>query len=765
MSLSAAIAASLKTMTMAPAFEAELLTKDRTKAKNRNEGVWWDYKEIVDLSKDADVSKLARHVLAFHNANGGAICVGIDNKFNVRGVSTNDAADTKLVNDKLRRYVGPRLGVFQDTIELSSGKVIWIIFVPPRGEKLPVAVQRDAPVDPTNGKIAYKRNTFFLRVGDESKACQDPIDIYSLFTNVDASQQEAYALDVDEPYFRLLAPHCERFFGRSKVMEKVRESLQLRHPVISLDGLGGVGKSAIAIELARQFYDAREYEFLISLSAKSRVWQGHVVSRVAGFSGFSEFLGVIAHSLGLPPKATMDEMKSDILDAMKDVRGLVLIDNIEDVKDEQVIRFLCREVPHPVKVLVTSRIGRDMGDLSVPIPEMDEIEATDLFQFELERQGYARKQNDGGAIKAMVEATGGVPLALKWGASIAAKRESLQAAVDSFQGAPILKQEFLTFCFTTMFEELSANARDIALLNPYLGSSWTLPILSIALDISEETVLHALTELEGRGIVFQKSTIPGEMPGLLPLTKEFLAIQSKQNAKLEETVDSRLADALGETNPLVAGLDPTKRAEILTNAIEKKIAEKNLDVADRLAKFLVELLDGTENYKGQFLAGQILYLKGEHSAGKELMLQALAKLDTSEAASLDLAFGHLLLEATSKQDRHEGALHLAHVAAKGSELSPQIARRVVELLIRQNDAKSIRMLLSVRHKPVTSVQIARALYGKSLLENKQLQFEIGPPLIEIFEEASASKSTELSATERREFGAIAKSLVETLPRG
>ncbi len=180
MSLSAAITASLKRWALDPAFEGELLTKDKTKAKNRNEGEWWDYKEMIDISKDVDVAKLARHVLAFHNAKGGAICFGIDNKYVVKGILPSDVVDTKRVNDKLRSFVGPRVKVFQETVELANGRVIWIIFVAGavRGE-LPVAAQRDAPVDPNTGKSAYKKNTFFLRVGDESKNCQDPIDIYS----------------------------------------------------------------------------------------------------------------------------------------------------------------------------------------------------------------------------------------------------------------------------------------------------------------------------------------------------------------------------------------------------------------------------------------------------------------------------------------------------------------------------------------------------------------------------------------------------------
>lgn len=762
MSLAAVITASLKKMAMDSAFEAELLTKDKTKAKNRNEGQWWDYKEQLEVSNPFGIAKLARHVLAFHNAKGGAICIGIDDNYVVKGIPASDAVDTKRVNDKLKAYVGPRVKVFQETIELANGRVIWIVFVPGvAANQLPVASQRDAPFDTSSNKSLFKKNTFFLRVDDESKACQDPIDIYSLFTDVDASQQEAYALDIDEPYFRLLAPHCEQFIGRREVLDEVRKALQLRHPVVSLDGLGGVGKSAVAIELARQFYDGRDYEFLISLSAKSRVWQGSVMSRVAGFSGITEFLETIATSLDLPPQVSMDDTKAAILDAMRGVRGLLLIDNIEDVADDQVISFLYREVPDPVKVLVTSRISRNMGSLSVPVPEMEEDEAIQLFEIELKRQGYCRKVTDSAAIRSIVKFTGGIPLALKWSASIAAKSGSLRTAEDAFKGAPIEKREFLDFCFTTMFDELEVNGRNVALLYPYLGTNWTLPILSIALDIPEEEVVRALDELENRGVVFRKGVQAEDMPGVLPLTKEFLAIKVRNNAALEEAVDARLADALGQANPLVANLDTQKGQEVLAGAIERKIAKGDLVAADRLAKLMAQQTNGAENKKAQFYAGQILYMKDQAGAGKEMMQAVLKEMSESpERTALDLTLGMLLLEAASKQDRAEGALQLTRLVAKGSEVALQALGKVTDILMRNGDISSVRLLLSVQHKASAAAAIAKAFDRSTLAQNSQQQHEIGPPLKEIFEEAAKAKASEITPAERQRFTTFAQNLAK-----
>lgn len=765
MSLSTAILNSLKTLGVSPNLEAELLTADKTKAKNRNETEFWDYKETVDLTKEKDVSKLARQVLAFHNAGGGALFFGIDDMYVVKGIYLHQTLDSKALNEKLRGYVGPRVKVFQDFLPVKGERGIWIVFIPAKTD-LPVAIQKDGPIDDKTGKSDIKRNTFYLRSGDESKACQDPIDICSLFTNVDASQHEAYSLDVDEPYFRLLSPHCERFIGRFNVMDQIREALALRHPVVSLDGLGGVGKSAVAIELAKQFYEAKEYAFIISLSAKSKVWQGQVVTRVAGFSGFSEFLQLLAHTLSLTPNDDVEALELDVIKAMEGLNGLILVDNIEDVKDELILRFLFRNVPDPVKVLVTSRVDRGMGALSVPIPEMVEEEARDLFEFELSRQGYQRKVGDTSAIRAIVETTGRIPLALKWSAAIAARKSSLAAAEKVFHGAPLVKQEFLAFCFTTMFDGLSANSKRVALLNPYLESNWTLPILSIALDISEEEILSSLSELEHRGVVFARANGIGDMPGLLPLTKDFLGIKAKHEGSLEATADARLAAALGDANPLVAGLDPKKRVEVLINAVRRKIDENKLGEAERLANFLHQILNGSENHAGKFLVGQILFLKGSKSHGKDLMNQALVGTvgSSPQALYFESTLGQLLIAADSRQDRHDGCLLLIKVATKGEEISPNMASLVVENLMRQNDLANMRIFLSVRHKAVVSLQIARAIEHAGVAKSPQWQFEIGPGLIEVFEEASKIKSSDITDYERSRFSTFAANLTKTFKK-
>ncbi len=763
MSLAAAINSSLRTGAMNPDFINHLLTRDKMRAKNKNETEYWDYKETIDVSSPEDVAKLAKRVLGFHNNKGGAIIYGISDDFIVRGISANQLLDSKQVNDKLRPYVGPRVTVFQDSIDLKGGKTLWFVFVPKR-IGLPVAIQRDGPQD-AKGKTEVKKNSFYLRVNDEFKTCLDPVDLCALFADVDASLQSAYAFDVDEPYFRLLAHHCDRFVGRQSVLDDVREALSLRHPIVSFDGLGGVGKSAIAIELTRQLYESREYQFIISMSAKSRVWQGHVATRIAGFSGITEFLREIASVIGVEPNQGIDDLRSDIVSAMRGLPGLILVDNIEDVHDEQILKFLSREVPDPVKTIVTSRIDRGLGAVSVSIPEMTDSEARDLFEHELQRQGFSRKFTDTSTIKRILEATGLLPLAIKWAASIAAKSQSLVAAERIFDGCPAEKKEFLSYCFKTMYDQLPTLARQVGLLYPYLDESWTLPVLSIALDSTEQEIVEALHELKDRGIALATNANSEQMPRMLPLTRDFLATKLREDRSIEATVEARLAKALGDANPLLAGIGSARRVELLLTAIKRKLSEGDLEEAERLLKHTEDVSNDGQGPWLAFLCGQLEFLKGKRSVGRQLMEEAVRNTSDKQLLNeLEQRLGLLLIEADAREERQIGATYLLRTIAKGTDVPIPSFSRIVEISLRQNDYQSLRALLSCRLKPAEALEILRAL-EPALNRDLQLQYQLGPDLIEVYEGALRLRGGEVSEADRTKFNARAAASRRALKLG
>ncbi len=616
------IAESLKNEEMCSSFEQALLHEDKQSVRRREESEYWDYKEGFDLQDNSNVARLAKYILGFHNSKGGAIIVGITNDYRAVGIHASMALDRNKLRQKLAKYLGTNVYLFQDSLLLPTGRVIWVIFIKKRSG-LPTAALASGPKG-SDGLSEIKKNTYYVRMHDEVRPCIEPIDFEYLFSGVSFSHMQAYAYEVDEPYYRLLSPHCEKFIGRTGLLKRVHEALQGRHPVIALDGAGGVGKSALAIEVMRQCYDSGDYLFIISLSAKSRVWQGRISSRRAGFSGLSEFLIELANVLGISIQGDTGKLKKDILDAISGNKGLLLVDNIEDVVDGQLLHFIGFEVPDPVKVLVTSRIDRGLGALTISVEAMENDEASDLLQNELIRLGYQ------GSITSYVSGelfklTGRLPLAIKWVAALAGQSGSSLAQVEQvLKTSNPQRQEFLNFCFASMYNELSALAKKVALLCPYLGEEWNTPMLSLALEQPESEIEKAIFELQDRGIVLASGVKMDTGLRLLPLTVDYLAEQFRRDIEFRKKVTERLADIIvdGKIESYLSKWNVTDRTDLILQRVEQLRLQKHFDRAIRLARIALQW--SPNNPRILFITGRLQYESGAFEEGLGRMRCALS---------------------------------------------------------------------------------------------------------------------------------------------
>jgi hypothetical protein len=612
--LSSSIVQSLKMREMGPSLINALLSAGRNKVLHRDETDYWDYKRELRLETPSEIARTAKDVLAFHNTKGGLLVVGVDDDYRVPGIPKSHVLDTYQLQEKLRKYIGHNIHIFQNLIDVANDRVLWLIFITKR-EGLPVSVGSNGPQD-KSGRNEIRANEYYIRLHDQSILCKEPAHFERLFTGASIDHLQAYLYDVDEPYFRLLAPNCDRFFGRRDKLAEVHQALTTRHPVVALDGLGGVGKTAIAIELTRQLYKSGDYLFIVSQSAKSKVWHdGYVGSRRAGFSGLREFLLEVAKVLQLPISPDTDELKKSVIDSIAGSPGILLVDNIEDVYDDALLRFLSVEIPEPVKVLVTSRIDRGLGALTVSVPQMKEFEAQELLYHELERSGYTDYLGEEELVDQLLAITGCVPLALKWAAALAASLDSLKNAVSRLQKIDAPKREFLNFSFATMFDALPPLARDAALLCPYIGEDWNPVTVSMILDEPESDVERAIEELKDRGILMASGSNHAGALCMLPLTKDFLASKFKENKPLHDKVDRRIADLFASPDgDFALSLPRELRIDMLHRRAEELRHTGNFDRAAQMIRLALKWATPSDS-RLQFLKGRILYESGQRQEG------------------------------------------------------------------------------------------------------------------------------------------------------
>ncbi|HYE16355.1 MAG TPA: TIR domain-containing protein, partial [Pyrinomonadaceae bacterium] len=131
-------------------------------------------------------------------------------------------------------------------------------------------------------------------------------------------------------------PRLQPFFGREAELAQIREALDPENRTWGalIDGPGGMGKTSLAIRAA---YDCKPDEFkrIVFVSVKNRELDDDGVREMGVFvlPGFLEMLNELARELGRADilKAPEDERIRLLLDALRDERALLILDNLESL--------------------------------------------------------------------------------------------------------------------------------------------------------------------------------------------------------------------------------------------------------------------------------------------------------------------------------------------------------------------------------------------------------------------------------------------------
>src|SRR4051794_9105954 len=143
-----------------------------------------------------------------------------------------------------------------------------------------------------------------------------------------------------------------QFVGREKDLEKVNELLKGPNQYITIHGFGGLGKTALALQVAKRFDDGKD--LAIPLVGKPKL--NDVIRKIARFLYVDE-----------GSRSNLEELRSVVLEKLSEEQTVLLyIDNVEDVKHESdggdneaksLMTFFSRMIPDNVRILATSRIA------------------------------------------------------------------------------------------------------------------------------------------------------------------------------------------------------------------------------------------------------------------------------------------------------------------------------------------------------------------------------------------------------------------------
>ncbi len=225
------------------------------------------------------------------------------------------------------------------------------------------------------------------------------------------------------PYHNLPRPDYARFVGRENELAWLRQRLSPadRAWQVAVTGIGGVGKSALALAVAHEYRQNYEqlppeerFDAIIWVSAKEEVLtvQGRQQANLPELvlHTLEDVYTVIARALEREDitRAVAEDQGRLVERALKEQRTLLLMDNLESVKDERVKPFL-RNLPAPTKAIITSREWLDVAD----VLSMKGLEAGEAEQLIAGEAELRQVQLDAAQRQRLYELTSGLPLPLK----------------------------------------------------------------------------------------------------------------------------------------------------------------------------------------------------------------------------------------------------------------------------------------------------------------------------------------------------------------
>jgi len=513
----------------------------------RTETELWDYKNDCPRVKQGCENAwadFAKEVLAFYNNKGGIIIFGINDKdFKFTGATFR--LDSKLVNDQLRKYLSDRIWVeyCREFIQ-DNQRYLGIALIPPRGPFIEKFIN-DAPL--VKGKRLFKKEYSAIREKDSTRILST-IEANKLSRSIILPNVgRMYA--IDEPYYRILNPEYNSFVTREKYCDEIQKTIRdTRTAIAAITGIGGVGKTALATWATLKAYDTKDFDFIVSLTAKDReLTRAGIKALKPTLTSYESLLNSIFDVLGFPgyKLKSITEKEKEIKNLISNSYGLLYIDNLETVDDKRIIHFL-DELPKGMHAITTSR--RTTVRVSTRPIEVGPFTDKEIVKYiktlsKIRDLGYIRNLSDKECIQ-IGEACDKIPLAVRWALSRSRSAKEALLIAGNITKSRKHSDELLEFCFRRVFETMQTEEK--AILQVLSLFQRPLPIEAIVVGSNMSLVkFQDVIELLVNDALIQRLFDPNLNDYtyvLLPIIRAFVYSEVAKQSMLERTIRKRLSD-------------------------------------------------------------------------------------------------------------------------------------------------------------------------------------------------------------------------------
>jgi hypothetical protein len=332
---------------------------------------------------------------------------------------------------------------------------------------------------------------------------------------------------------RLDVPLPGILYGQSELFERALAVLRDRAgpPIVSIEGLGGIGKTSLALSLVAALIGRTDFDDILWVSARQQwfLFDGSLRSAARPALDYRELIDALAAQLE-PHDETLPEglpqRVQRVRNALKGRPYLVVIDNLETAQDQLALAPELLRLAGPTKFLLTTRQSLH-GVQTVHALRVAELSEADLLMLVRESarvQGseeLARQPDE--VLRRIYEVIGGNPLAAKLvvGQAHMYTLDELLAELQEARGRNV--DDLYRYVYWQSWRALTEDARRLLQAMPLVGrGGGSFEQLKAAGELDEEPARAALLELIRASLVEAVGSLNARRYRIHQLTETFL---------------------------------------------------------------------------------------------------------------------------------------------------------------------------------------------------------------------------------------------------